>query len=83
MSRKAHGQIRRSQVITTWGPGALLDLPRSRELAERIAGRSITLKGLLLDQSFAAGVGNWMADEILYHARLDPRRPASSLTAVI
>ena len=28
MSRKAHGQIRRSQVITTWGPGALLDLPR-------------------------------------------------------
>lgn len=28
MSRKAHGQIRRSQVITTWGPGALLDLPQ-------------------------------------------------------
>ena len=27
MSRKAHGQVRRSQVITTWGPGALLDLP--------------------------------------------------------
>ncbi|MBM4094711.1 MAG: DUF1998 domain-containing protein, partial [Planctomycetes bacterium] len=28
MTRKAHGQVRRSQVITTWGPGALLDLPR-------------------------------------------------------
>ena len=28
MNRKAHGQVRRSQVITTWGPGALLDLPR-------------------------------------------------------
>jgi len=28
MNQKAHGQIRRSQVITTWGPGALLDLPR-------------------------------------------------------
>ncbi len=28
MSIKAHGQIRRSQAITTWGPGALLDLPR-------------------------------------------------------
>jgi hypothetical protein len=26
-NQKAHGQIRRSQVITTWGPGALLDLP--------------------------------------------------------
>ena len=39
----------------------------------------MTLKGLLLDQSFAAGVGNWMADEVLYQARLDPRRPAASL----
>ena len=29
MTRKAHGQIRQGQVITTWGPGALLDLPRS------------------------------------------------------
>jgi hypothetical protein len=27
MSR-GHGQVRRSQVITTWGPGALIDLPR-------------------------------------------------------
>lgn len=28
MSRKAHGQIRSGQVITTYGPGALVDLPR-------------------------------------------------------
>ena len=28
MSRKAHGQIRRGQVITTYGPGALIDLPK-------------------------------------------------------
>ena len=28
MSRRSHGQVRRSQVVTTWGPGALLDLPR-------------------------------------------------------
>ena len=28
MSKRAHGQIRRSQAITTWGPGALLDLPK-------------------------------------------------------
>ena len=35
---------------------------------------------MLLDQSFAAGVGNWIADEVLYQARLDPRRAANSLT---
>lgn len=28
MSRKAHGQTRLGQVITTYGPGALIDLPR-------------------------------------------------------
>ncbi len=28
MSGRAHGQVRQSQVITTYGPGALIDLPR-------------------------------------------------------
>lgn len=28
MSRKAQGQVRRSQIITTYGPGALIDLPK-------------------------------------------------------
>ncbi len=28
MSRKAHGTLRRSQIITTYGPGALIDLPK-------------------------------------------------------
>lgn len=28
MSRRAHGQVRRGQVITTYGPGALIDLPK-------------------------------------------------------
>ena len=27
MSKRAHGQLRRGQVITTYGPGALIDLP--------------------------------------------------------
>ena len=38
------------------------------------------MKALLLDQSFAAGVGNWIADEVLYQARIAPRRPARSLS---
>jgi formamidopyrimidine-DNA glycosylase len=41
--------------------------------------RGAPLKALLLDQSFAAGVGNWIADEVLYQARLDPRRRANTL----
>jgi formamidopyrimidine-DNA glycosylase len=38
------------------------------------------MKALLLDQTFAAGVGNWIADEVLYQARIDPRRPARTLS---
>ena len=30
------------------------------------AGSALRIKALLLDQAFAAGVGNWVADEVLY-----------------
>lgn len=39
------------------------------------------LKARLLDQAHLAGVGNLLADEALWRAGLDPRRPAGSLTA--
>ncbi|RKP40296.1 hypothetical protein BJ085DRAFT_9292, partial [Dimargaris cristalligena] len=38
------------------------------------------IKALLLDQRFAAGVGNWIADEILYQSGVHPARPTRSLT---
>jgi hypothetical protein len=28
MKKRGHGQLRGSQVVTTWGPGALIDLPK-------------------------------------------------------
>ena len=37
------------------------------------------MKARLLDQSAIAGVGNLLADEALWRARIDPRAPASSL----
>ena len=58
-----------------------LALPALPDFAARVARRKVTLKGLLLDQKFAAGVGNWIADEVLYQARLDPRRRTDSLTS--
>ena len=27
MNRRGHGQVRQSQIITTFGPGSMLDLP--------------------------------------------------------
>lgn len=39
------------------------------------------LKAVLLSQESFPGVGNWMADEILWQSRLHPRRIAGDLTA--
>jgi formamidopyrimidine-DNA glycosylase len=65
--------------VASLGFDPLLDLPPARVLEDRLGRRRGTIKGLLLDQGFAAGVGNWIADEVLYQARIDPRRVASSL----
>lgn len=49
-----------------------------REVLQRRA--RAPLKALLLMQEIFPGVGNWMADEILWQARLHPRALAGSLS---
>jgi formamidopyrimidine-DNA glycosylase len=51
-----------------------------RDAFRRLVGSSrAAVKARLLDQSAVAGVGNLLADEALWRARIDPRAPASSL----
>ena len=49
--------------------------------AELLAGSRRPLKLLLLDQDKVAGIGNIYSNEAMWHARIDPRRAASSLSA--
>lgn len=42
----------------------------------------LAVKAALLQQERFPGVGNWMADEILWRARLDPRKLCGQLTAL-
>lgn len=51
---------------------------RLREIFQR---RHAPLKAMLLAQDVFPGVGNWMADEILWQVRLDPRVKAAQLDA--
>jgi formamidopyrimidine-DNA glycosylase len=53
---------------------------RPRELAAALAGSTAPLKARLMDQGRIAGIGNLLADEILWRAGLDPARPAGSLS---
>ena len=57
----------------------LVGLPPLAELHAALRRRQAPIKAVLLDQSLFAGVGNWIADEVLYQARLRPDRRASAL----
>ncbi len=54
---------------------------RPAQLRAALAGSAAPLKARLMDQARLAGVGNLIADEVLYRAALDPARPAGTLDA--
>jgi formamidopyrimidine-DNA glycosylase len=66
--------------ISLLGFDALVSVPATRAMADVLATRAAPIKAVLLDQAFSAGVGNWIADEVLYQARIAPDRPARSLS---
>ena len=67
--------------IKKLGYDPLIDFPAATVLGERLKKRKKAIKSVLLDQALFAGIGNWLADEILYHARLSPHHLASDLTS--
>jgi formamidopyrimidine-DNA glycosylase len=71
-------------------------MPSLDEFQEKVLKRGCPIKALLLDQSFSAGVGNWIAgkrkqmasitkligiiDEVLFHSAIHPEQVAKTLT---
>lgn len=60
------------------GPDAA-DVSRAK-FRQRIGRGTIAIKARLLDQKAISGVGNLLADEALWRARIHPRTPAGSLS---
>ena len=50
------------------------------ELAAVLAGSAAPLKARIMEQSRIAGLGNLLADDALWRARLDPTRTSASIT---
>lgn len=68
--------------LSDLGPDALsLTRAQFNELVTIKRGDGPAIKARLLDQSAVAGVGNLLADEMLFRAGLDPRTPAGLLSA--
>jgi formamidopyrimidine-DNA glycosylase len=68
------------EVLHKLGPEPLSDSFTPVDLWNSIQDRGVVIKTLLLDQKIVAGVGNIYADEALFLAGIDPRRPGNSLT---
>ncbi|KAM0792335.1 hypothetical protein ACM66B_005018 [Microbotryomycetes sp. NB124-2] len=68
--------------LSLLGADPLLDMLPLETMTAKLAKRNAPIKAILLDQNGPfCGIGNWMVDEILYHAKLHPAHPASALTA--
>jgi formamidopyrimidine-DNA glycosylase len=65
-------------LLATLGPDALtIDRRVFAELLRRRRGR---IKPVLMDQTALSGVGNLVADEVLWRARIHPARPVTELS---
>ena len=73
------GRVRLDPAVDVLGPDALT--VTVGEFRALMARGTAPVKARLLDQSAIAGVGNLIADETLWQARLDPHRPVQSLSA--
>ncbi|KAM4062891.1 formamidopyrimidine-DNA glycosylase h2TH domain-containing protein [Hirsutella rhossiliensis] len=68
--------IREHSPLVENGPDPVVDVAIFTEeyLRTKMKSRHVPIKALLLDQTTISGVGNWVADETLYHAKLHPEQ---------
>jgi formamidopyrimidine-DNA glycosylase len=74
----ASGPAEVDEFLARLGPDALS--VKRTEFLERMGSRRGRVKAALLDQSFLAGVGNLLADEALWRARIHPTRRIEDLS---
>ena len=72
------GRVRLEPDLSGVGPDAAL-VGRDA-FRDRVGRGTAPLKARIMDQSVIAGVGNLLADEALWQARLSPVRPAGELS---
>lgn len=72
------GRVRLDPPVEALGPDAQTITPA--QFRAVLARGSAPVKARLMDQEVIAGIGNLLADEILWLARVNPRRPVGGLS---
>ncbi|KAK3623222.1 hypothetical protein LTR56_021702 [Elasticomyces elasticus] len=69
-------EIRNHSPLKENGPDPVRDkqIVTVEWLSQLLKRKKVPVKALLLDQANISGVGNWVADEIMYQARLHPEQ---------
>ncbi|MFI5889651.1 DNA-formamidopyrimidine glycosylase family protein [Actinoplanes sp. NPDC051513] len=71
------GRIRLDPPLGALGPDATAITGEA--FTRAVTGGTAPVKGRLMDQHLIAGIGNLLADEILWQARVDPRTPGDEI----
>ncbi|KAJ1646417.1 hypothetical protein LPJ64_002112 [Coemansia asiatica] len=74
------GDALQAPVIQKLGFDPVLNPPCFEDFRQMVLKRRSPIKALLLNQSFSAGIGNWIADEVLYQSKVHPSQPACTLS---
>jgi formamidopyrimidine-DNA glycosylase len=77
LDKRRLGRVRLEPDVDALGPDALTI--SKAEFRERVGRGKAPVKARLQDQGVLAGVGNLLADEVLWQARIPPRTPVGRL----
>ena len=75
-------ELRNTSPLKENGPDPVVDkgIITVDWLAEKLQKKRVPVKAFLLDQAVVSGVGNWVADEVLYQARIHPEQYCNTLS---
>ncbi|OAX84315.1 formamidopyrimidine-DNA glycosylase [Emergomyces africanus] len=73
--------IRKHSPLKENGPDPILDkdILTLDWFKKKLASKRVPIKALLLDQANISGLGNWMGDEVLYHAKIHPEQYSNTI----
>jgi formamidopyrimidine-DNA glycosylase len=76
-------ELRNTTPLKENGPDPVIDKDILTEawLGEKLKSKKVPVKALMLDQANISGIGNWVADEILYQARIHPEQYSYTFSA--
>ncbi|KAJ9668543.1 hypothetical protein H2201_001184 [Coniosporium apollinis] len=75
-------KMRSTTPLKENGPDPVIDrdVVTMEWLTRKMRSKKVPVKALLLDQANISGVGNWVADEILYQAKIHPEQYSNTFS---